>query len=95
MIQQLINDQKFTNIQKAQAGLTRLFADAEKTESFYTVLKNDEPLGVLLPRRMWEGLTEDLEAMSSPNYKKRIAAARKEKKRYSAEEIKKWLGVGK
>jgi len=25
MIQQLINDEKFTNIQQAQAGLTRLF----------------------------------------------------------------------
>src|SRR3990172_13411667 len=90
MIQQLINDQKFANIQKAQAGLTRLFADAEKTDSFYTVLKNDEPLGVLLPQRRWESLTEDFEAMSSPNYKKRIAAARKSP-RVSAQQIRKLI----
>lgn len=93
MIQQLINDQKFTNIQRAQSGLTKLFAEAARTGSFYTVLKNDEPLGVLMPRQMWESLVEDLEAMSSTNYKKRIAEARKDKKRYSAEEVKKMLGM--
>ena len=39
MITQLIRDEKFTNIQKAQAGLTRLFRLAAKTGSFYRVLK--------------------------------------------------------
>lgn len=90
MIQQLINDQKFTNVQGAQAGLTRLFADADKTGKFYTVLKNDQPLGVLLSQRHWDTLTEDLEAMSSLNYKKRIAQSRKSK-RVSASEIRKLL----
>jgi len=93
MIQQLINDEKFTNIQKAQAGLTRLFAEAEKSLSFYTVLKNDKPLGALVPRRMWESLLEDLEALSSPNYRKMIARSRADKRRYSAEEVKKRLGM--
>ena len=90
MIQQLINDQRFTNIQSAQSGLTKLFMAAEKTNSFYTVLRNDEQLGVLLPRKMWFSLIEDLEAMSSPDYRARIAAARKEK-RVTAGEIKKLL----
>ena len=90
MIQQLINDQRFTNIQSAQSGLTKLFMAAEKTNSFYTVLRNDEELGVLLPRKMWLSLIEDLEAMSSPDYRARIAAARKEK-RVTAGEIKKLL----
>ena len=90
MIQQLINDQKFTNVQGAQAGLTRLFADADKTGTFYTVLKNDQPLGVLLSQRHWDSLTEDLEAMSSPNYKKRIAQSRKSA-RVSASDIRKLL----
>ena len=90
MIQQLINDQRFTNIQSAQSGLTKLFVSAEKTNSFYTVLRNDEQLGVLLPRKMWLSLIEDLEAMSSPDYRARIAAARKEK-RVTAGEIKKLL----
>ena len=90
MIQQLINDQKFTNIQKAQAGLTKLFAQADKSGTFYTVLKNDEPLGVLMPRRMWESLVEDLEAMSSPNYRRGIAESRKSG-RVSAVEIRKQI----
>jgi len=46
MIKQLSNDEKFTNIQRAQAGLTRLFEDAQETGIFYRVMKNDEPLGV-------------------------------------------------
>jgi PHD/YefM family antitoxin component YafN of YafNO toxin-antitoxin module len=77
MIQQLINSERFTNIQKAQAGLTRLFKQASKTASFYRVLKNDNPLGVLIPNSMWESLTEDIEALSSANYKKKIAQSRK------------------
>ena len=40
-----------------------------------------------------ETLKEDLEALSSPNYLKRIAQARKSKKFYSAVQIKKELGI--
>lgn len=76
MIQQLINDQKFVNVQGAQAGLTKLFAKADESMSFYTVLKNDQPLGALVPKRMWESLLEDLEALSSPNYREKIAESR-------------------
>jgi len=90
MIQQLINNEKFTNIQNAQAGLTKLFAGAKKSNSFYRVLKNDEPLGVLIPDSLWMGISEDLEALSSPNYRSRIAKARKEKT-MSLKEVKKTL----
>jgi len=93
MIKQLINDEKFTNIQKAQAGLTRLFLEAKKTGSFYRVLKNDQPLGVLLPDSLWQSLVEDLEALSSPNFREKIAKARKEKKTIKASEVKKQLGL--
>ncbi len=93
MIQQLINDERFTNIQRAQAGLTRLFLEAKKTGSFYRVMKNDQPLGVLLPDDLWQSLTEDLEALSSPNYRSRISKARKEKKSYTIFEVKKQLGL--
>lgn len=93
MIQQLINDEKFTNIQRAQAGLTRLFVQAANTSSFYRVLKNDQSLGVLVPEKMWASLVEDLEALSSPNYRMKIAAARMDKKRYSSQQIKKELGI--
>lgn len=93
MIKQLINDEKFTNIQRAQAGLTRLFEDAQESGSFYRVMKNDEPLGVLVPDNVWQALVEDLEAMSSPNYRALIAKSRKDKKRVSSKEVKKMLEV--
>ncbi|MDO8609767.1 MAG: type II toxin-antitoxin system Phd/YefM family antitoxin [bacterium] len=93
MIQQLLNDEKFTNIQKAQAGLTRLFQHAQNTSSFYRILKNDKSLGVLIPEKMWMSIVEDLEALSSPNYRVRIAQARKDKKQYSSKEIKKQIGI--
>lgn len=93
MTQQLIRDEKFTNIQKAQAGLTKLFKKAETTMSFYRVLKNDKPLGVLIPNSLWEDIVEDMEAMSSPNYKAKIAQARKEKNGKTLEQIEKELGI--
>lgn len=93
MIQQLINDEKFTNIQKAQAGLTRLFEKAETTMTFYRVLKNDKPLGVLIPNSLWEDIVEDMEAMSSPNYKEKITKARREKGGKSIKQIEKELGL--
>ena len=92
-MKQLIRDEKFTNIQRAQAGLTKLFEDAAKTMSFYRVMKNDKPLGVLVPNEMWEDFVEDMEAMSSPNYLRKIAEARRSKKSYSMEEVKKRLGI--
>ena len=93
MITQLINDEKFTNIQKAQAGLTKLFKKAQSTMSFYRVMKNDKPLGVLIPDNLWENLVEDLEALYSPNYLARIKKSRSQKKRYTLEQIKKELSL--
>ena len=90
---QLILDEKFTNVQRAQAGLTKLFEEAHESKSFYRVLKNDHPLGVLIPNSMWESIIEDFEAISSPSYLKRIAQARKSKKRYTLEQIKKQFGL--
>jgi len=91
-MKQLISSEKFTNIQKAQAGLTRLFEDAAETHTFYRVLKNDKALGVLIPNSMWEDLLEDIEAMSSPALMKRIAQSRREKT-YSSGEVKKMLNL--
>ena len=93
MLKQLINDEKFTNIQKAQAGLTRLLKDAEETGSFYRVMKNDTPLGVLLPENVWSSITEDIEALSSPDYRKRIKIARQEKKTFTLKDVKKQLRI--
>lgn len=93
MIHQIINDEKFTNIQRAQAGLSRIFRSAQKTASIYRVMKNDKPMGVLVPNDLWQSITEDIEALSSPSYRQRIANARREKRRISAKETKKILGI--
>lgn len=93
MNSQLILDEKFTNIQKAQAGLTRLFKKAQSNMNFYRVMKNDKPLGVLIPNTLWEDLIEDIEAMSSPTYKARIAKARRQKGGKTLEQIEKELGL--
>ncbi len=92
-MRKLIADEKFTNIQRAQSGLTRLFKEASKTMSFFRVMKNDTPLGVLVPNEMWEDFVEDLEAMSSPRYLARIAKARKEKGGISLDQLKKKYNI--
>lgn len=93
MIHQIINDEKFTNIQSAQAGLTKIFESAKRSSSFYRVLKNDQPLGVLVPNAMWQSLVEDLEALSSPSFKAKIERARREPKSIKAGEVKRQLGL--
>ena len=90
---QLIKKERFTSIQAAQAGLTNILKKAEDGEFFYRVLRNNEPIGVLLPNNLWEDLIEDLEALNSPNYLKSIEESRASTKRYSAEEVKKKLNL--
>lgn len=87
MIHQFIHDEKFTNVQRAQSGLTKIFTEAKKSRSFYRVMRNDEALGVLLPNDLWMSLIEDLEALSSPRYLKRIADARAETELMSMAEV--------
>lgn len=92
-MRQLIADEKFTNIQRAQAGLTKLFEAARKSMSFYRVMRNDKPLGVLVPQDLWESYLEDLEALSSPHYLAKIAKSRRQKKRSTMAQVKKELGL--
>ncbi len=90
---QLITNEDFTSIQKAQAGLTKVFKKAEKDGKFVRVMRNSEPVGFLVPVNVWETLIEDLEAMSSENYLKRIAKSRADKIRYSSAQVKKMLEI--
>ena len=90
-MRQLISSEKFTNIQKAQAGLTRLFEDAANTDTFYRVLKNDKALGVLIPNDMWEDLIEDIEAMS-PVFQEKLKKSRNSGL-VSSEEVKRQLNL--
>ncbi|PIS21340.1 hypothetical protein COT51_03285 [candidate division WWE3 bacterium CG08_land_8_20_14_0_20_41_15] len=92
MVKQFINSEKFVNIQRAQAGLTQLLLSAEKEDSFYRVLKNDQPLGVLIPENLWKSFSEDIEALSSPSFRNRIAKARSGKEVIKSSAVKKLLG---
>lgn len=93
MLRQLIADEDFTSVQKAQAGLTKIFQRAQKRGKFVRVMRNNKPLGVLVPNDIWESYLEDLEALSSENYIKRIAKSRADKKVYTMEEVKKRLSI--
>ena len=92
-MRQFINDEDFTSVQKAQAGLTKLFKKAEKDGKFVRVMRYDKPVGVLVPNNIWEAFLEDLEALSSENYLKRIAVSRADNVRYSSAQVKKMLGI--
>lgn len=90
---QLIANEDFTSVQKVQAGVTKILKKAEKDGKFVRVMRNNEPVGVLVPNRVWESFLEDLEALSSPNYLKRIAKSRADKVRYSSAQVKRMLGI--
>ena len=90
---QLITQEDFTSVQEVQAGTTRLFAKAAKRGKFYRVMRNKQALGVIIPNNLWDSFLEDVEAMSSPRYLKRIAQARKSKKFISSAEAKRSLGI--
>lgn len=92
-MRQLIADEDFTSVQKAQAGLSKVFKKAEKDGKFVRVLRNNEPIGVLVPNQIWESFLEDLEALASENYLKRIAKSRADKVSYSSVQVKKMLGI--
>lgn len=93
MQRQLISDEDFTSVQKVQAGVSKILKKAEKAGKFVRILRNNEPVGVLVPNNVWESFLEDLEALSSETYLKRIAESRASKNRYSLEEVKKELGL--
>lgn len=86
-------DEKFTSVQEAQAGLTKLLVKAQSEGFYYRLLRNNKPLGILLPNVVWEDLLEDLEALSSQKYLEKIAKARRSKRSYTAKEVKKTLGT--
>lgn len=90
---QLISREDFTNVQEAQAGITRLFKSGSTGSKFFRVMRNKKPLGVLIPENLWRSLIEDFEALSSPYYLKAVEASRKDKKRLSSNDIKRRLGI--
>lgn len=92
-MRQLLADEDFTSVQKVQAGVTKILKNAEKDGKFVRILRNNQPVGVLVPNNVWESYLEDLEALSSENYLKRIAKSRADQIRYSSAQVKKMLGI--
>lgn len=92
MNRQLITQEDFASVQEAQAGITRLFKKASSKNKFIRIIRNQEPLGVLIPNNVWDSLLEDFEASLSQRYRKDIAESRKSKKLYSSKQVKKMIG---
>ncbi len=92
---QIILQESFTNVQQAQAGLTKLFRQAEKNRQFFRVMRNDEALGVLIPDSLWLDWLEDIEALKSESLKQRVSTARGESSRdlVTSKQLKKQLGL--
>lgn len=87
---QLLSAQKIISTKHFQTKFASVVKEAEKNGDYYNVVRNSESIGVFLPTRMWESLLEDMEALSSPNYLKKIAQAREETKKgefYSIDEV--------
>lgn len=93
MIPNILKKEKFASIYEAQAGLSKLVKKAEKEDSFIRLMKHNKPVGVLIPNKTWESILEDLEAHDSPQYVREIKEARKDKKLYSAADVKKMLDI--
>lgn len=92
---QIILQESFTNVQRAQSGLTRLFRQAAKDNQFVRVMKNNEALGVLIPDSLWLEWLEDFEALKSKAYIRKIDRARREPRQglLSAKQLKRQLGL--
>jgi len=95
MQSQIILQESFTNVQQAQAGLTKLFRQAEKNKQFFRVMRNDEALGVLIPDSLWLDWLEDIEALKSESFKQRVSTARGESSHdlVTSSQLKKQLGI--
>lgn len=95
MQSQIILQESFTNVQQAQAGLTKLFRQAAKKKQFLRVMRNDEALGVLIPDDLWLDWLEDMEALKSEAFQQRIKSAREESTDdlVSTEQVKAKLGL--
>lgn len=92
MSPKILTREKFTSVQKIQAGVTKLLQSAESEGSYYRVMRNNEPLGVLLPNDVWEDFLEDIEAISSPNFLRSLEEARKSRVVYTSQQVKEMFG---
>lgn len=64
-MRQLIIDEEFISVQKAQAGITKVFQEAESKGKILRVMRNNESLGVMIPNKIFLKFIKLLEELSS------------------------------
>jgi PHD/YefM family antitoxin component YafN of YafNO toxin-antitoxin module len=83
----LLTNQKFVSVAELQAGTAKLLALAEKQRSFYKVMKNNKPIGTLVPENVWNALITQLHLLSSKEFVKDINKATLEKEQIFLENL--------
>lgn len=84
MPQQIITKEKIIS----PTNFIHNFDALTKADDFYRIVNKGRSLGVFLPEKTWEGLMEDLEALTSPGYLASIREARQEASGFVLGEIK-------
>lgn len=64
-MRQLIADEEFISIQRAQAGLTKEIKAAERKGKILRIMRNNDSLGVLIPNKIFLSFIKLLESLSS------------------------------
>jgi len=85
------NEMTFSSYHIAKALGERLARTMEA--AFIGGTGTGQPLGVLIPDKLWASFIEDLEALSSKRYLENIKKARVSRKRYSSKQVKKILDI--
>lgn len=83
----LLTRQQIISTRHFQSKFAKIVKEAEKKDNYYNVVKNGESLGIFMPRRAWESFLEDLEALSSKSYLKKIKEARAERGGYTLKQL--------
>lgn len=83
----LLTRQQIISTRHFQSKFANIVKEAEKKGNYYNVVKNGESLGIFMPISAWESFLEDLEALISKNYLKKIKKARESKGGYNLKQL--------
>ncbi len=59
----LIQKEEFVSVQSAQTGIAKACQQAEKKGVFLRVMRNNQPVGVLLPEKFWQQMLTDMQLL--------------------------------
>jgi len=83
-IARVLRKENFVSIRDLQKSPTKSLTS---TEWMKFIINNWKPMGVYIDYSDWEELFEDLEALKSEKYLKKIEESRKDKNIYSREDV--------